>query len=108
MKMGRCRGESRRRSIRNEPVPLGLIIVGVWWDSFQWVIQGLEVLAVIAVVLGLGSAIAVGAFWLLNRLAAKLAGPPSSEPPPGECEMELGLPDKPERDENRSGHTRML
>lgn len=44
------------------------------WTALQWLLNLLETMAVIAVILAIGAAIAVSAFWLLYRIVCKLAG----------------------------------
>jgi hypothetical protein len=50
------------------------IIISVLWIALQWLLNLLEAIAVIAVILAIGAAIAVSAFWLLYRIVCKLAG----------------------------------
>jgi hypothetical protein len=46
----------------------------VLWTALQWLLNLLEALAVITVILAIGAAIAVSAFWLLYRIVCKLEG----------------------------------
>ena len=64
------------------------------WTALQWLVNLLEVVAVIAAILAIGAAIAVGAFWLLYRTVCKLAGP-SLEAESYEYEMDGLGPDDP-------------
>jgi len=48
----------------------------VLWPEFRWLVHLSEALVAIGLILAIGAAIAVTAFWLLHRTVYKLAGPP--------------------------------
>jgi len=52
-----------------------VIIVGVFWSAFRWPIGILEAIVAIAAILALGTAIAVGAFWILYRTLSQFGSP---------------------------------
>ncbi len=49
--------------------------MSVLWIALQWLLNLVETMAVVAAILAIGAAIAVSAFWLLDRTVSKLAGP---------------------------------
>jgi hypothetical protein len=73
----------------------------VVWIALQWLVNLLEVVAVIGAILAIGAAIAVGAFWLLYRTVCKLAGP-SVESESCEYEMDVLAPDDPSIELNKA------
>jgi uncharacterized membrane protein YqjE len=64
-----------------------VIIVGVFWSAFRWPIGILEAIAAIAVILALGAALAVGAFWVLYRTLSQF-GSASLETESDESEID--------------------
>jgi len=73
-----CNGTARRAS---------RIIVGMLSEIFHWFVSLTEVLAVIATILLAGLVLALGAFRVLARIAAALAG---LDPDSGAIEDETG------------------
>jgi hypothetical protein len=57
------------------------------WEAFQWFLSLIEVVAVLAAILGAGVSIAMAGFWVLSWSLSKFAAA-AVEPDPEEYEMD--------------------